>query len=103
MWPLTILAEVLGTTDIPGSIDLISRLLETLNKVIRSEGMGQSDTSYVCQMLMSAVERSASQITVRDLFPLSHQAFLHVLGTSFPPDPLGSSRGTYQRLLCVFN
>lgn len=102
MWPLTILVEVLGTTDIPGSIDLISHLLETLNKVVRSEGMGQSDTSYVCQMLMSAVERSASQVTVRDLF-LSHQAFLHVLGTSFSPDTLGSSRGTYQRFVCVFN
>ncbi|KAL4062956.1 hypothetical protein V8B97DRAFT_2026593 [Scleroderma yunnanense] len=74
-WPLTILAEVLGTTDIPGSIDLISRLLETLNKVVRSEGLGQSDTSYVCQMLMAAIEKSASQITE----PLSRPIRLEVL------------------------
>lgn len=67
--PLTILAEVLGTTDIPGSIDLISRLLETLNKVVRSEDMRKSDTSYVCQMLMAAIERSAIQITASDSCP----------------------------------
>ncbi|KAG6334786.1 hypothetical protein ID866_4304 [Astraeus odoratus] len=61
---LTILAEVLGTTDIPGSIDLVSHLLETLGKVIRSEVSGTFNTNYVCQMLTTAIERSADQITM---------------------------------------
>ena len=62
--PLTLLAEVLGTTEIPGSLDLVSNLLETLNRIVRSDVWGPSDTSYVCQMLMAAIEKSASRLTV---------------------------------------
>lgn len=56
---------MLGTTDIPGSLDLISNLLETLNRIVRSDLWGPSDTSYVCQMVMAAIEKSASRVTVR--------------------------------------
>lgn len=62
--PLTLLVEVLGTMEIPGSLDLISNLLETLNKIVRSDLWGPSDTSYVCQMLMAAIEKSASRLAV---------------------------------------
>lgn len=72
---LTILAEVLGTSDTPGSVDLISRLLETLDKVIHAKGLDTSDTNYVCQMLMAAIERSASKMTE----PFPHPIRLEVL------------------------
>lgn len=63
--PLTLLAEVLGTTNVPGSLDLVSTLLETLNKIVRSDHWGPSDTNYVCQMLIAAIEKSASRVMVR--------------------------------------
>ncbi|KAF9238673.1 hypothetical protein BU15DRAFT_88298 [Melanogaster broomeanus] len=61
--PLSLLAEVLATIEIPGSLDLISHLLETLSRVIRSELWGPSDTSYVCQLLMAATEKSANRVS----------------------------------------
>ncbi|KAG9310965.1 hypothetical protein JVU11DRAFT_8842 [Chiua virens] len=79
--PLSLLAEVLGTTDIPGSLDLISTLLDILNKVGRSDlCWGPSDTSYVCQMLMAAIEKSASH---GEHFPLMTR-FHHFTGYQGP-------------------
>lgn len=73
--PLTILAEALATSDIPGSIALISHLLETVNNVIRSDVWGPSDTNYLCQMLMAGIEKSASKLTE----PLSRPIRLEIL------------------------
>lgn len=95
---LTILAEVLGTSDTPGSVDLISRLLETLDKVIHAKGLDTSDTNYVCQMLMAAIERSASKMTVWT-FALQSLFLKHFPGTLPSPYSLGSSTGTHKRLL----
>ncbi|KAI6117492.1 hypothetical protein EV401DRAFT_2197674 [Pisolithus croceorrhizus] len=61
--PLTILAEALATSDIPGSVTLISHLLETVNSVIHSNVWGPSDTNYLCQMLLAGIENSASKLT----------------------------------------
>lgn len=61
---LSLFVEVLGTRSLPGSLDLISHLLETLNRVVQSVSPAQADVSYVEQLLMSAVENSASKIKV---------------------------------------
>ncbi|KAI6037989.1 hypothetical protein EDC04DRAFT_2699173 [Pisolithus marmoratus] len=73
--PLAILAEALATSDIPGSVALISHLLETVNSVIRSDVWGPSDTNYLCQMLMAGIEKNTSKLTE----PLSHPIRLEIL------------------------
>ncbi|KAJ6578862.1 hypothetical protein DFH09DRAFT_980162 [Mycena vulgaris] len=59
---LSLLAEVLGSMPLPGSLDLISRLLETLHNVVQSTTPTDADISYIEQSLMSAVEHSAEKI-----------------------------------------
>ncbi|KAG2151035.1 uncharacterized protein EDB93DRAFT_318060 [Suillus bovinus] len=59
----TFLAEVLGTKELSGSLDLLTQLLDTLGKIIHHDSPIPSDTSYACQMLMAAVEQAASRIT----------------------------------------
>ncbi|KIJ18295.1 hypothetical protein PAXINDRAFT_97715, partial [Paxillus involutus ATCC 200175] len=83
--PLSLLAEVLGTTEIPGSLDLISHLLETLSKVIRSELWGPSDTSYVCQMLMAAIEKSASRVTEPPARPIRLDVLVELIRVTSNP------------------
>jgi U3 small nucleolar RNA-associated protein 10 len=61
---LTFLAEILGTKELPGSLDLLTQLLDTLGKIIHHDSPVPSDTSYLCQMLMAAVEEAASKIKV---------------------------------------
>lgn len=48
-----------------GSLDLISALLDTLNRVIGSKKSFESDGNYLEQLLMSAVEVAAEKITVK--------------------------------------
>ncbi|KAF9468309.1 hypothetical protein BDZ94DRAFT_1246474 [Collybia nuda] len=60
---LSLLTEVLGTRSLPGSLDLISHLLETLNRVIQSVSPAQADINYIQQLLMSAIENVANKIT----------------------------------------
>ncbi|KAJ7146113.1 hypothetical protein C8R44DRAFT_600928 [Mycena epipterygia] len=59
---LSLLAEVLGSISLPGSLDLVSRLLETLHDVVQSTTPTDADISYIEQSLMSAVEHSAEKI-----------------------------------------
>ncbi|KAJ6463475.1 hypothetical protein C8R45DRAFT_840925 [Mycena sanguinolenta] len=60
---LSLLAEVLASVPLPGSLDLVSRLLETLHSVVQSTTSTDVDISYIEQSLMSAVEHSAEKIT----------------------------------------
>ncbi|KAJ7270708.1 hypothetical protein B0H12DRAFT_1229192 [Mycena haematopus] len=60
---LSLLAEVLASVPLPGSLDLVSRLLETLHGVVQSTTSTDVDISYIEQSLMSAVEQSADKIT----------------------------------------
>lgn len=62
---LSLLAEILGTKPLQGSLNLVSCLLETLSKLIQSASASQVDVNYVEQMLMSAIENAASNIPVR--------------------------------------
>ncbi|KAJ3564821.1 hypothetical protein NP233_g8044 [Leucocoprinus birnbaumii] len=59
---LSLLAEMLGSKPLPGSLDLVSALLDTLSKLIQSSPSSQADVNYVEQMLMSAVDNAASNI-----------------------------------------
>ncbi|KAK7055439.1 U3 small nucleolar RNA-associated protein 10 [Favolaschia claudopus] len=60
---LSLLAEVLAGIPLPGSLDLVSRLLETLHDVVQSTTSADVDISYIEQSLMSAVEHCAEKIT----------------------------------------
>ncbi|KAJ7740997.1 hypothetical protein B0H14DRAFT_3515417 [Mycena olivaceomarginata] len=60
---LSLLAEVLASVSLPGSLDLVSRLLETLHNVVQSTTSTDVDISYIEQSIMSAVEHSAEKIT----------------------------------------
>ncbi|KAF7977911.1 hypothetical protein HWV62_2480 [Athelia sp. TMB] len=60
---LTTFVEVLAARDLPGSIDLVSRLLDTLNNVMHYEAPAQGDKSFVEQLIMSAIGNSAEKVT----------------------------------------
>ncbi|KAL0952425.1 hypothetical protein HGRIS_006698 [Hohenbuehelia grisea] len=59
----SLLAEILAAKQLPSSVDLISRLLEALNRTLQYAPSTQSDLSYVEQLLMLAVENIANGIT----------------------------------------
>ena len=61
---LTTFVEVLAAKDLPGSIDLVSRLLDTLNNVMHYEAPAQGDKSFVEQLIMSAIGNSAEKVIV---------------------------------------
>ncbi|KAG6902641.1 hypothetical protein C0995_013766 [Termitomyces sp. Mi166 len=67
---LGLFVEVLGARSLPGSLDLISNLLETLNRVLQSVTAAQTDVNYVEQLLMSAIENAATKVKT------FHQALL---------------------------
>ncbi|KAJ7855471.1 hypothetical protein B0H14DRAFT_738384 [Mycena olivaceomarginata] len=60
---LSLPAEVLASLSLPGSFDLVSRLLETLHNAVQSTTSTDVDISYIEQPIMSAVEHSAEKIT----------------------------------------
>jgi U3 small nucleolar RNA-associated protein 10 len=68
---LSLLVEVLVSQSLPGSLDLISSILETLNHIVQNASAAQADVSYIEQLLMSAVENVAEKITVKTLLVCS--------------------------------
>jgi U3 small nucleolar RNA-associated protein 10 len=62
---LTLLAEVLGAQSLPGSLDFVARLLETLGLIVQYQSQAQVDMSYLEQLFMTAVENAADNISVR--------------------------------------
>ncbi|KAM6493306.1 hypothetical protein JOM56_011440 [Amanita muscaria] len=60
---LTLLIEILGTKALPGSLDLISQLLDMINGIARAVSSAQADVSYIEQLLMSAIESAAEKMT----------------------------------------
>ncbi|KAJ8522739.1 hypothetical protein ONZ45_g764 [Pleurotus djamor] len=59
----SLLAEILASKTLPTSIDLVVRLIESLNNVLQIAPTVQSDLSYVQQLLMLAIENVADKIT----------------------------------------
>jgi U3 small nucleolar RNA-associated protein 10 len=76
--------EVLEARPLPGSLDLISHLLETLNRVVQSVSPAQADVSYIEQLLMSTIESSASKIKVCRYLYLVACFFERDLGKDMP-------------------
>ncbi|KAG6836982.1 hypothetical protein H0H93_016935 [Arthromyces matolae] len=60
---LSLFVEVLAARSLPGSLDLISKLLFMLNRVLQSVSTPRTDVNYVEQLLMSAVENAAAKVT----------------------------------------
>ncbi|TFK48252.1 hypothetical protein OE88DRAFT_1664727 [Heliocybe sulcata] len=58
---LMLLAEITSTKSIAGSAELLICMLEILGKVVHCETWGQTDKSYVEQLLMAALEKLSSQ------------------------------------------
>ncbi|KAJ8075131.1 snoRNA-binding rRNA-processing protein utp10 [Marasmius tenuissimus] len=59
---LGLLAEVLGSISLPGSLDLISHLLETLSRVMQSDSPARADVTFIQQSLMSAIDSTAEKV-----------------------------------------
>ncbi|KAJ3530702.1 hypothetical protein NM688_g7673 [Phlebia brevispora] len=62
---LILLAEVLGAKPLPGSVELVSCLLEALSKIFHDAESNATDKSYLEQLFMSALENSAVNVSVR--------------------------------------
>ncbi|KAI0031465.1 hypothetical protein K488DRAFT_52013 [Vararia minispora EC-137] len=82
---LSTLAEVLSNAPLLGSLELVTALLETLSKVIHTEVMTRSESLYIQQRLMAAVERSASKITVSITTSLRLDVLVDIIRLSDSP------------------
>lgn len=61
---MILLTETLTTISLPGSMDLIIRLLDVLNNVLHYDSPNQGDKSYVEQLIMSTIENVAENVIV---------------------------------------
>jgi U3 small nucleolar RNA-associated protein 10 len=61
---LSFLVEILGTKPLPGSIELISYLLQVLSNIVQNLSPTEAEVNYTEQLLMSAVESAASRVSV---------------------------------------
>jgi hypothetical protein len=64
---LAICADILGSAPVPGSPELISCLLETLGTLTQYDPRAHSETFYIQQRLMAAIEHAAAKIDVEIL------------------------------------
>ena len=55
--------EALGSKTLPGSVELLSCLLETLSKIIHDTSTA-TDKIYIEQLLMTALESTALNVNV---------------------------------------
>lgn len=62
---LSFFLEVLVSQELPGSVDLLSSLLETLSSLLSISTLPQSDFIYTEQLIMSCMESVATHIEVR--------------------------------------
>ncbi|KAK0237018.1 armadillo-type protein [Armillaria nabsnona] len=60
---LSILAEVLATTSLPGSFDVIAAMVQALSSIIQSSSSDNVDISFVEQSMMSAIDNVADKVT----------------------------------------
>ena len=64
---LTFFAEALVSQQLPGSLELVAELLEVLGQVVNGATASHSESGYVEQLLMTAIDSSASQVKVQFL------------------------------------
>ncbi|KAH8084910.1 armadillo-type protein [Cristinia sonorae] len=77
LFSLSLLAEILGSKSLPGSVELISALLDTLSKVVHDAPAGAGDKVFVEQVLMSALENVA--LSMPDGFSMPSTVRLDIL------------------------
>ncbi|KAL6308934.1 hypothetical protein BKA93DRAFT_724934 [Sparassis latifolia] len=66
---LCLLAEILASISLPGSLDLMTCLLETLNKVTTHATVLPAEKSYVEQLLMTALDSTISSMPENSKLP----------------------------------
>lgn len=69
------MVEVLGAKPLPGSPDLVTVLLDTLNKTIGDGSATPADKTYVEQLLLSAIDNVVTNIPVRSVALLSRRDY----------------------------
>ncbi len=62
---LALLVEVVGSLKITGSLEIVSCLLEILNKVASNSSPDAVDKRFIEQLLMSAIENVVGSFPVR--------------------------------------
>ncbi|OSD00001.1 hypothetical protein PYCCODRAFT_1479448 [Trametes coccinea BRFM310] len=85
---LAVLAEALGSVKVPGCLELISCLLETLHKVTHNVAPDTADRRFVEQLIMSAVENFVQQFPASAVVPpgsLRVDTLVEILRTSENP------------------
>ncbi|KAH9920883.1 armadillo-type protein [Epithele typhae] len=85
---LAIIAEILDSSKITGTLELLSCLLETLNKVVSNVSPDLPDRRYVEQLLMSAAENVAQRFTPSASVPANSvrvDTLIDILRTSENP------------------
>ncbi|KAI0354312.1 hypothetical protein OH77DRAFT_530067 [Trametes cingulata] len=85
---LATLAEVLSSLKIPGSLELIAALLETLNKVTHNVAPDTADRRFVEQLIMSAVDNVVQQFPATSVVPpgsIRVETLVEILRTSGNP------------------
>ncbi|KAJ8482003.1 hypothetical protein ONZ51_g5640 [Trametes cubensis] len=85
---LSVLAEVLASLKITGTLELISCLLETLHKVTHNVAPDTADRRFVEQLIMSAVENIVQQFPSSTIIPpgsLRVDTLVEILRTSENP------------------
>lgn len=60
---LSVLAEVLATTSLPASFDVIAAMVQALSSIIQSSSSDNVDISFVEQSMMSAIDNVADKVT----------------------------------------
>ncbi len=60
---LATFAEIISGTPVVGSLELITSLLETLTRVVHDESQGGGEKVFATQILMSALENVAANMT----------------------------------------
>jgi U3 small nucleolar RNA-associated protein 10 len=61
---MTLLCEVLASVSMPGSVELLARLMDLLHKLVQNSSINKSDSNYLQQLLMSVIENTADKIKV---------------------------------------
>ncbi|EIW76657.1 hypothetical protein CONPUDRAFT_168479 [Coniophora puteana RWD-64-598 SS2] len=82
---LTLLAEIISARDLPGSLDLISRLMDTLAKVVQYGVDRSLDASYTLQTLMSALENASEKIKENSARSIRLDVLVEIIRTSDSP------------------
>lgn len=59
---ITLLAEILSSKALPGSLELISSLLDSLSRIISFTALDRAELLYLEQLLMTCIESAASSI-----------------------------------------